>query len=106
MVKGTLVKQPKRRSRASAPQPQGSVFTRYVGKLDVKPRQQSRLSLGLFSADNPAKGFCVHLTPEPEDPESITSHIATPMGRMSTYELTLQITNYGAERISAEVWQM
>jgi len=96
---------PKAPRPQAVPKPHSQFFTKFVGRLQVKPRQQSRMSLGLFDSSNLAKGFCTTLTPDPL-PGTVVTQIATPLGRMETYELTLQITNYGTEEIQAEVWQM
>jgi hypothetical protein len=82
-----------------------TVFTHYVGELEVKPRQQSRMSLGLYSIERPAKGFSISYRPEPDQAETIHAEI-TSMGRASHYELTLQITNFGSQKTVAEVWGM
>ena len=87
------------------PTPASDYFTKYVGTLQVKPRRQSRMSLGLYDTANQPKGFCVVLEPDPEE-GTVTAEVSTPLGRMETYELTLQITNYGTADIRAEVWQM
>ena len=83
-----------------------SIFTHFVGRLEAKPHQQSRMSLGLFSDDNPPKGFCVTLSPDPETADSVTSRISSPLGSSHSYELLLDITNYGKQKVQAEVWQM
>jgi len=106
MPQNTSIKPRKAASRTAVPVSDSAVFTRYVGKVEVRPRQQARISLGVFDKNNSPKGFCVNLSPEPQDDGTVVSHVSAPQGRMEMYELTLQITNYGLEKIDAEVWQM
>jgi hypothetical protein len=82
-----------------------SIFTKYVGKLEVKSRQQSRLSLGIFSDDDPAKGFSIEFSPEPESLESVVTQITT-IGSPKHHELILQVANYGDKSVRGKVWQM
>ncbi|HSX31411.1 MAG TPA: hypothetical protein VLE99_05845 [Candidatus Saccharimonadales bacterium] len=81
------------------------VFTRFVGKLDLLPQQQSRLSLGMFSSDRPAKGFSIGLSPEPDYEDSLVTQVLS-IGGEKRHELILQIANYGNRKISAEIWQI
>lgn len=104
-----VVPMPRKSSKTSSAAPlehaKSSVFTQYVGTLEVKPRQQSRMSLGLYSDSRPAKGFSIDYLPEPIDTDAISALI-TSLGRASHYELTLQITNFSDQKVAAEVWSM
>lgn len=84
---------------------QSQIFTKLVGRLDLKPRDQQRISLGHFTAAHPAKGFSIALNPEQESSDAVVTHI-TPLGMANRYELILHITNYSDTAVSAEVWQM
>lgn len=84
---------------------QSQVFTRYVGKLEVGPWQQSRMSLGVFDDNNPAKGFSVNLTAGPEFAEAVMTRVIS-LNRSKQYELMLHIANNGDKKIGIEIWQM
>ncbi len=84
---------------------QSYVFTKYVGELSVKPEEQPRISLGVFGADHPAKGFSVELTPLPDPEESIVADVLY-VGSPKRYELLLHVANYGDKTVRATVWQM
>ena len=81
---------------------QGHIFTKFVGSLDIKPRDQQRLSLGHFTAAHPAKGFSIALNPEPETPDTVVAHI-TPLGTAKRYELVLHVANFSDESLNVEV---
>src|SRR5689334_4472071 len=81
------------------------VFAKYVGKIQIEPRQQPRMSLGVFGPEVPAKGFSVEFTPELADHESVATRI-TSKGNARSYELFLQIANHSSRPITAEVWQL
>jgi hypothetical protein len=98
-------KSPKKSSAAPRERIRSSIFIHYVGELQVKPRQQSRMSLGLYSSDRPAKGFSISYHPEPAEPMAVTAEINS-LGRSNHYELTLQITNFSSQKMVAEVWSM
>jgi len=102
------------RSKSTAPTKQpanvatealSTVFTKFVGMLDVRPWQQSRVSLGTFDERHPAKGFSVDVVSEPTTPEAITTRIIT-LARDGAYELVLQISNRGTTTVGVEIWQM
>jgi len=84
---------------------QSTIFTKYIGKLEVKPQQQPKISLGVFGADSPAKGFSVEFSPEPESSESLVTQVAY-VGTSKRYELILHITNYGSKTVDAKIWQI
>lgn len=82
-----------------------SVFTTYVGELHVGPWQQSRMSLGVFSAERPAKGFSINLVSEFASSDAITTQIVNER-RGVRYELILHVANRSDKMIDIEVWQM
>ncbi len=73
--------------------------------IDVQPRDQSRVSLGKFTSDDKLKGFSIEITPEPDSPDSIVTHI-TNLGTSSQSRLVLHIANFGDKAISADVRQL
>ena len=81
------------------------IFTKYVGSLEVKPHQQSHMSLGRYNAEQPAKGFSINISPDPSSPNSVTTQV-TSLGNARRYELILRVANYGTEKLQAEIWQI
>lgn len=84
---------------------QSQIFTKLVGRLDLKPRDQQRMSLGHFTTAHPAKGFSITLNPEPETPDAVVTHI-TPLGTAKQYELVLHVANFSDKSLTVEVWRM
>lgn len=76
-----------------------------VKRLELKPTEQQRLSLGSFKGNNPPKGFSVEVTPDPDPAGSVLTEV-TSMGTSEQYKLIMHITNYGVRTISAEVWRL
>lgn len=96
------------RKKASTSRPASAsdsyVFTKYLGSLELKPRQQSHMSLGLFNPSKPAKGFLVNVSPDPNVSDSVVTQI-TSLGNARHYELILRVANYGDQKLQAEVWE-
>lgn len=65
-----------------------------VVTLEVRPRDQGRVSLGDFTVDNPPKGFLLQATPN-DYPEAVVSQLTSLSGTYDRYELVLHIANYG-----------
>lgn len=84
---------------------QSHVFTKFVGRFNLKPRDQQRMSLGHFTVAHPAKGFSIALNPEPKTPDTVVTHI-TPLGTAKRYELVLHVANFSDELLNVEVWGM
>lgn len=82
----------------------GAVEKEPIAEIEVKPREQSHISLGNFDSHHPPKGFAIHINPEPET-EAITTQIIS-FGTDQEYELVLHIANYATKTISAEVWRL
>jgi len=88
------------------PAPTGSsVFTTYIGELHVGPWQQSRMSLGTYSTNHPAKGFSLNLTSDFAPSDEITTQIISEM-RGPRHEFILHIANRTDKIVDIEVWQM
>lgn len=96
------------RKKTSASRPTSAsdshIFTKYIGSLELKPRQQSHMSLGLFNPAKPAKGFLVNVSPDPSAPDSVTTQI-TSLGNTRHYELILRVANYSDQELQAEIWE-
>jgi hypothetical protein len=82
-----------------------TIFTKKIGNLRVKPRDQQHIHLGDYTTARLAKGFSISLTPEPEVPDMVTADVIT-VDKSDGYELVLHIANYGNTVIDAEVWEM
>lgn len=76
-----------------------------IGEIEVRPGDQSHISLGTFSNNRPPVGFSTHLTPDPQD-DAIVTHVARIEVGNNRFELILHIANYGDRTISAEVRQL
>lgn len=75
-----------------------------IGEVEVKSRDQTHISLGVFSNIKPPKGFTTYVTPNPQD-DAIDTQIVRLDAEDDTYELVLYIGNYGDKTISAEIRQ-
>lgn len=75
-----------------------------IGEIEVKAKEQPRMSLGNFSDTNPPKGFAIYITPEPEPGDIVTQ--VTQIGGDKHCEMVLHIANYGNKTVCAEVWQL
>lgn len=82
-----------------------SVFTKYIGMLEVRPQQQSRVPLGTFGDENPAKGFSITLNGASDVADAIVTKVLS-IGTPRRYELVLQIANNGSKSVTAEMWRM
>jgi hypothetical protein len=98
---------PIRKSRAhpALTRSQSSVFTKYIGTLKVGRAEQLRMSLGVFGADRPAKGFSIEINPDPEPAETITTEVLA-VGSATRHELFLEVANFGNKPITIEVWRI
>ena len=75
-----------------------------VAEIEVRPEEQSHISLGEYTSADPPNGFTIHISPDPE-PDAIVTKI-TRLGNDTQYELVLHIANYGSKTMSMEVWQL
>jgi hypothetical protein len=81
----------------------GHIFTKPLGTIEVKPREEPHLSLGVFNEAISPKGFSIQVDPAPEPAGSVVTQISTlKMGKR--YELVLQVTNHSDQTVHAEVW--
>jgi hypothetical protein len=95
----------KSRTHSALVSSQSSVFTKYIGKLKVGRAEQLQMSLGVFGADRPAKGFSVEVSPDPQPEESVVTEVIA-VGSPARHELFLSIANFGDKPITAEVWRI
>lgn len=75
-----------------------------IAKMQVRAHGQPHISLGSFTANNPPKGFSIHITPDPE-PEAIVTQVTT-LGGEKEYELILHIANYSDKTVNAKIWPL
>jgi hypothetical protein len=76
-----------------------------LGKITVKPRDQGRMLLGSYPADDAFKGFSIQLKPEPDPEDAVVTQIAN-AGTQEQYKLLLHIMNYGTKSVTATIWQL
>jgi hypothetical protein len=95
----------KSHARPTVAHNESSVFTKYIGALKITPSQQQRMSLGVYGADRPAKGFMVEFNPDPKSLDSIETEVTT-VGAANRYEMFLTVVNSGPKPVAAEVWRM
>jgi hypothetical protein len=76
-----------------------------VGEVHVNPQEQLHLRLGEYSKAQPAGGFSVELSPDPDPIDSVVTQI-TSIGTALKHELVMQIANYGTKAIHATVREM
>ena len=76
-----------------------------IKRIELKPTEQQRITLGNFTEDNPPKGFSIEITPDPNPAGSVLTEV-TSLGTTKQYKLILHITNYGIGTVSAEVWKL
>ena len=93
------------RARSGQIKSQSSVFTKYIGSLKVRPAEELQLSLGVFGADRPEKGFSISLAPDPNPSESVVTQILS-IGSATRHELFLCLANFSDKPVTAEVWAM
>lgn len=79
--------------------------TKPLQKVEVKPHEQQRVSLGSYAADKNPKGFSVGFVPSPDIDDSVATHITT-LERSGRYTLFLHVANYGDKNITASIWKM
>lgn len=77
---------------------------RLVGEIEVRPKEQPRMSLGNYTPTNAPERFIARISPRPEFDAIVTQ--ITQLGSDKEYELVLHIANYGDTTICAEVWQL
>lgn len=80
---------------------------RPIAIIEVKPREDSKISLGTFSKTEPPVGFAVEVYPEPDPEGSLTTKIVSVLKEKSErYELMLLLDNYGIKTVTVEVSEL
>lgn len=75
-----------------------------VVTLEVRPRDQTRVSLGDFAIANPQGGFTVLATPD-DYPETVVSRLTRLSSTYDKYELVLHVANYGDRTVTVDVFE-
>jgi hypothetical protein len=83
-------------------QPKNAVF---IQSLKIKPGDQNKVPLGSFTDDNPPKGFLVEIDPDPMPANSVVTEVVS-LGSHHRYTLYMQIANYSAKALNAEIWRL
>lgn len=79
-------------------------FSRLLAEVEIKPVEQTHISLGNYSRDQIPQGFALKLHPELSSDELVTQ-ITKLEHENGGYELVLHVANYGERTISIEIWQ-
>lgn len=77
------------------------VFTKFVGRVDVQPKSQSRLTLGAM----PGKGYCIEFSPALPNDEAVKVQFMD-TGDAEKHRFVLSMTSHYNKPFSAEVWEM
>lgn len=79
-------------------------FNNLLAEVEIKPVEQTHISLGNYSPDHVPQGFSLKSHPELSDGELITQ-ITKLEHENGEYELVLHVANYGERTISIEIKQ-
>ncbi|HSX05668.1 MAG TPA: hypothetical protein VLF69_04325 [Candidatus Saccharimonadales bacterium] len=77
----------------------------FIEKLQIKPHEQRRIPLGSFTEENQPKGFLVQVDPDPAPFDSIVSEVVS-LSASNRFTLFMQVANYGAKSVNAEIWRL
>jgi hypothetical protein len=81
------------------------VNVRPVVTFEVQPKDQSHVSLGDFTRDNPPVGFSLEITPEGNQ-DDVIAQITELSADYNDYELVLHVANDSDEMVSVEVQRL
>lgn len=71
--------------------------------IEVKPKEQSRVSLGNYDKTGSPRGFVIRVNPESEKDAIVTQITRLSLGQNGEYELILHIANYGDRSMGVEI---
>lgn len=77
----------------------GRIFKKFIGKIDMRPNGQSRLSLGA------GKGFCIEFSPALPNGDAVQVQLIE-AGDAKKRHFVLSMVSRYSKPFSAEVWQM
>lgn len=72
-----------------------------VGEIEVRPGEQTQMSLGIFHEGDSLKGFAIQPLPTAED--ELTARIVRIDQTDATYELILHVANYNTSTADVEI---
>ena len=90
------------RAAGDMPRPKDA---RFIEKLEVKPSNQRRITLGDYTQETPPKGFLIELSPDPSPADSVDTKI-TGLVDAGHYTLHLHVANRGTKAVRLDVWQL
>lgn len=76
-----------------------------IGNLEVGPRDQDRIELGVYTADDPPKGFYTEVSPKPSSSNSVVTRI-TSLGTDKQYKLILHVANFSDETVLVKIGKL
>lgn len=79
-------------------------FNSLIAEVEIKPVEQTHISLGNYPRKQRPQGFAIKPYPEVSDEELITQ-ITKLEHESGEYELVLHVANYSEKIISIEVWR-
>lgn len=77
----------------------GRIFKKFIGRLEVRPNGQSRLSL------DASKGICIEFNPALPNNDAVQVQL-TEAGDAKKRHFVLSMVSRYSKPFSAEVWQM
>lgn len=76
-----------------------------IGEVEVKPGEQTHITLGNYDSHNTPKGFSIEFSPSSVDNE-IVKQVTKLALNNNHYELVLHIANYSDKTVGAEIWRL
>lgn len=76
-----------------------------IAVLEVKPLDQTYISLGEYILSRPPIGFSIAITPDYE-PDDVVAQITRIDAAGEEFELVLHIANYGDKSLSVEIFRI
>ena len=80
------------------------LFDNILAVVEVKPLEQTHISLGNYDSNHRPQSFALKLHPNQKDDE-LVAQITKLELENGEYELVLHVANYSNKIISIEVWQ-
>jgi len=77
-----------------------------VGEIEVRPNEQTHMSLGTFQENNHPKGFTIEPLPAPPEDDAIVARIVRLHQADTEYELVLHVANYSSATIDVEIREL
>ena len=84
----------------------GKSHSQLVGEIEVRPNEQTHMSLGTFQEDQHPKGFTIEPLPAPPEDDAIVARIVRLNQASAAYELVLHVANYSNTTIDVEIREL